>query len=578
MNIFPHTTRFFRFGTTALLVSLTAGAVCGAIPRLSGIAVRSGDRGFAVICDANTEFTAKCRAISKPLGEGGYIVAVHIPECRNGLGKTVYGGFGTNSPVRRITVHSREARRSVDIAFEIAVKPGQSLDARIKGRHLFILIADSPSPELVWNSSNSSTPAVLADARRIEPVEKEKPAGRAVLAQLREITLAQVNGIAQMRFSCDRGVHAVIDRRDNRLVVLFPNTGTTLGSGFFTPAGTAFSGLELGEASARPGWLFAAVTLGENVESVCSFSRGNEFTLVVRTVDTGIYAVWNARTGAAYVFDRNGAGKSVAGAAAVAAPVSSVQEQAVVSSVVPGAVSNPSAPEQQVPARRLVTSAEDVNLRAEPASGAHVKVLARLPLGEPLELLQQGDQWCRVKCARGSGWVHVSLVRFEAPAESAHPAGPTVATASVVPLASAMAAVVAQAAPNANTTPPPAPAVTTDTNTNSASTGGGRESAVVYRVFGRDPFIPYFRGDEEGLPDVLELQLVGIMADDEEKMALLENVANRDKAYIMREHDLVLNGSVMKIGKASVVFLLTEFGVSRTFRLELKKKGEAVLQ
>ena len=92
-----------------------------------------------------------------------------------------------------------------------------------------------------------------------------------------------------------------------------------------------------------------------------------------------------------------------------------------------------------------------------------------------------------------------------------------------------------------------------------------------YSSFGRrDPFVPFEEPEIEGL-SIDEVQLVGIIWDSETPLAIFEDVRLRGVSYTLREGDEVVNGNVYKITKDEVVFLLTEFGVSRKFSMTLPK-------
>ncbi len=100
---------------------------------------------------------------------------------------------------------------------------------------------------------------------------------------------------------------------------------------------------------------------------------------------------------------------------------------------------------------------------------------------------------------------------------------------------------------------------------------------VEYKVYGRDPFLP-LRQDEEGpLPNVERLQVVGILYDHSSRIALLEDMGNKANAFALRENDPVKNGYLLRIQPDKVLFLLNEFGVSRTYAMKLDKEKQSAL-
>jgi hypothetical protein len=103
-----------------------------------------------------------------------------------------------------------------------------------------------------------------------------------------------------------------------------------------------------------------------------------------------------------------------------------------------------------------------------------------------------------------------------------------------------------------------------------------RRRTIRYRRFGRDPFVPLdivrVTGGDSALADAENLTLVGIVYDDEERIALLEDTENDGKAYALMEGDRVRRGSLFRIMRKRVIFLLNEDGISYTHDLELEKE------
>jgi hypothetical protein len=101
-------------------------------------------------------------------------------------------------------------------------------------------------------------------------------------------------------------------------------------------------------------------------------------------------------------------------------------------------------------------------------------------------------------------------------------------------------------------------------------------SPIVYKPRGRDPFLPLDEVpvDDMALPDVEKSALVGILFDNRERVALLEEKGGKGVAYALRERDPVKEGRVLKIRRESVVFILSDGGISHTFTLKLKNEVE----
>ncbi|MCL2206486.1 MAG: hypothetical protein FWB90_00135 [Fibromonadales bacterium] len=93
-----------------------------------------------------------------------------------------------------------------------------------------------------------------------------------------------------------------------------------------------------------------------------------------------------------------------------------------------------------------------------------------------------------------------------------------------------------------------------------------------YSSFGfRDPFREVKSMDTTGI-NIDNLTLVGIIYENEKPMALFSNNKARGLSYTLFEGDSVKNGKVLKISKTDVLFLLTEYRVSRRHKVSLPDK------
>ncbi|MCL2689323.1 MAG: hypothetical protein FWE57_05700 [Chitinispirillia bacterium] len=98
---------------------------------------------------------------------------------------------------------------------------------------------------------------------------------------------------------------------------------------------------------------------------------------------------------------------------------------------------------------------------------------------------------------------------------------------------------------------------------------------VRYRVYGRDPFVPLVRDPGlTGLPKVENLRLVGVLEDSRERIALLEDFTDQNRAFAMRTDDMVEYGRVLRIHRDRVVFLMSDFGVARSYTLRIARNTQ----
>ncbi len=96
---------------------------------------------------------------------------------------------------------------------------------------------------------------------------------------------------------------------------------------------------------------------------------------------------------------------------------------------------------------------------------------------------------------------------------------------------------------------------------------------IEYRIFGRDPFMPLVQDEDNGnVPKVENLEIVGILYDNTDRIGLFEDIRDKTKAFALRERDPVKNGYVSKIQMDKVLFVISELGMSRTYVMKLNKE------
>ncbi len=99
------------------------------------------------------------------------------------------------------------------------------------------------------------------------------------------------------------------------------------------------------------------------------------------------------------------------------------------------------------------------------------------------------------------------------------------------------------------------------------------EDRVSYSSFGRrDPFLEVKGLVEEGI-NIDQVELVGIIWEAEEPIAILAESKNPTVSYTVKEGDKILNGKVLKINPNDILFLIQEFGVSRRYSMALPDKS-----
>jgi uncharacterized protein YraI len=223
----------------------------------------------------------------------------------------------------------------------------------------------------------------------------------------------------------------------------------------------------------------------------------------------------------------------------------------------------------------MTVTADNVNVRSLPSKNGSVrKLLAR---GATVVVTGMKNGWCEIDVDGRKGYVADRFLSssLAGPAASASPEAVAVAEPS--------STITTVAAVNTSTIATVAEAVTPDAaggapslSNNSpgaaqAFTGSGMKRTIRYQGTGRDPFLPLVSSSvsKDGLPRIENLSLVGILYDDADRIALCEDRINGNQPFSFRESDPVDKGKILKIYRDKVVFLITEFGVSRSFTLEI---------
>jgi len=214
------------------------------------------------------------------------------------------------------------------------------------------------------------------------------------------------------------------------------------------------------------------------------------------------------------------------------------------------------------------------------ASGLSITINMRSTVNGPIEA-KNSDNQVRILLTRAA------LPEFVWSSEKGViSAPPPVAKADAAPAAAkADAALAAKAGAAPQKQAPGAPKVASKTETPSAlppETNAKHSGEVTrktpdgelvrYKVFGRDPFVPLLRDTSATeLPSVENLRLVGVLEDARERIALVEDFKNGNRAFALRTNDPVAQGKVLRVHRDKVIFLIRDFDVSHSYTLSLTK-------
>ena len=194
-------------------------------------------------------------------------------------------------------------------------------------------------------------------------------------------------------------------------------------------------------------------------------------------------------------------------------------------------------------ARELIVTAEEIELYEAPSEQS--TVIARLAFGDRLESVELKGLYQKVQYGPRTGYVNKRAVAFRDELSA-------IQTERLKQLAVEKGESL--------------------DSVNARFASLTDDDRVMYSSFGRrDPFIDVKGLVEEGI-NIDQVELVGIIWESNEPMAILSDVKNPSVSYTIKEGDKVLNGKVLKITQTDVLFLIQEFGVSRRYSMGLPDK------
>jgi hypothetical protein len=478
----------------------------------------------------------------------------------------------------------------------------------------------------------SAAPQTATAAPAAAPKEAPRPAtgdpaqesSRAVLQNVR---LLERGHIAELAFEFNTVVKSSIKREGTRVTVSIENVSNGIGKKRLDlPGGTAFKSVTL-----KPGKSSGTVFLDANVvidtletESNfnIAFTQGTTVSLFLMHRDKQKASLWTSGQGQAldyqfydvpsYKTDMQSIKRRAQRDAsrklspektfalkeapkvrkepqpqpkqnkrpAVVAMPSTTQQPADKSDL---SVPTPPVPQETT---TMVVRSNVVNFRSSPSTRS--SVIGKLSRGDKVTVVEKTNKWCKVQTENGTGFIYASLLKEPEP-EMAPDAA--VATAAATESQPAETAAPQKPTPaqeqirKVATTPPQDPSAKTvdispqqmlQQTVEKTDAPQTRKRVIRYSATGRDPFEPLVKESIslKGLPLVEDLNLVGVLIDDNDRIALCEDGSNGNHPFAFREHDRVEKGKVLRIYQDKVVFLITEYGISRSYTLHLVDENQ----
>ena len=571
-----------------------------ALPVVSDLSIIAGERGVAVSITSDGPFKAT-------FSGNGKTARMLLSGCVYGLSEFSYSDFPPASPIRSIT-----AREISSGTTDISVVLKQSLTLPVKAvqkkNQWMALLSENAVSQYKWSAATAAPPAKQtaeeapvpsATAATAQPREEKPAAG----GTLRNIRLLQRGQICELAFEFDKEVTSSIRKKGNTVVFTAENITNGTGSNLLTlPARSVFRKIAITQRGVAGAPLLNTVitidtALAESNFNV-AFTRGTVLSFFLMQRKQQKATLWTSGHGLAWNYQfydvpsynidletigskaRRDAQQQLSPNQTFAIKETPARPKQTADTPQPETVpadDTPAPPPPEVviapeeTTATMVVITDRVNIRGTPSLKGNIT--GKLQQGDTVYVVNTSDKWYKIHSKEARGFIFSSLVRSvdmaiavpstiainnNSPEVSATPSAP--ATPSVTQVSTTVS--------SDSPLPSPSPSVNSRDEVNSKAKKGIRYTGV-----GRDPFEPIVPSSvsASGLPFAENLHLVGILYDDADRIALCEDTHNDNQPFALREHDAVEKGKVLKIYQDKVVFLITEFGISRSFTLQLSK-------
>lgn len=578
--------KIFGIGAVIYLCTLNAQA---AIPVISDIKVMGSARGLAIVIAADIQFDAQFQIINNTS------VKVDIKNCIYGLNSYSFTNFSNGVPVVKLNVNEKKNTSSVELDIKILKDTDIKIETQKKGTQWIALLTRSSFENFNWSAlesekntfdkSEKTVSTSLTDSSPSTPDTEQK----SEIARLVNVRLLQRNSVCALNFELDKPAQNTVIRSKDTVYIKIQKASLGLkNSKISIPSSTLFKSIKIKEKNIKENQsiLIAVLLNGKSdPNNGVVYTKGNNITLFANNSESEKISQWNSDRGEtweeelykipSYSVDMkyyekratNDAGFSVKDETAFFVKDENNQNSSMTKvSYTNDKIENTNSENEmtlpQAKKEAMIVIAKSVNLRAEPITNSEVK--GKLSLGNRLEVLEKKGQWYNVKFNLLTGWIHYKYVcdSSKVSQEIWNEINKSEAVIPPVTEKPAVNDIRALELPGTSTT---------DT-----SAKPDTKKVIKYTAIGRDPFLPLENdttGDSDGA-NVEHLKLVGVLIDNTEQIALFEDVRANKKPFALRVNDPVDHGKVLKIYKDKVVFLITEYGISRSYTIRLATKQE----
>jgi hypothetical protein len=607
----------------ALLLVMVLPSVVTAASVLSEMEIVSGERGTILYLKSNNEIDCTTSNSSSTT------INVLLTGCIYGLQDFSYTKFDKKSPL--ISLVASEKKNGATVQLKITMKDPVDEKPAVKKKNtdIYILLSKKPGNSFTWKAQtafeNNNKP-VITEKTELPGPRPDAASSKGMVIKneersvvlLTDISMVYREQVCRINFQFNSFVNGTIVRNRDSVVCTFKGVKSGLEKSVFEiHPRAAYKKIILSEKKGDENILIAKIVVDTSEymgRTNIVFEDSLHFT--VMAINKSSYnAYWSAHSGSTweheltyvrpYEIDLKKMGERAEKDVALNlsnGPVFRVGEffsEPPVVETVQNEISATNAVEKNVEASPEIDSnipknesvseasvasqmqpeaydtvlivADDVNIRKQPSVSS--AAISKVMKGTYAQRISSNNGWTRISVNGMSGWISSKFVNEPS----------QLAIAAQEKLSSEVLSQDAKVEENIDLKPELHTLSNDSIAIQKVSQQIGEEeifrdeksepdNVIRYHQKGRDPFEPLFRDSliQRGKASIDQLQLVGVLIDGNDKVALLEDKSTKKQAFTLRENDAVENGKVLKVFPDKVVFLLTEFGISRSFTLRLK--------
>lgn len=581
--------------TVILLWSLFAVSnVYSSVPVLTELSVIGSNRGVAVTIQSDgtieTDF----------FKSGEKVVTAVVKNCMYGLKSFVYDKFSVDDPVKKIEITENAKKSEIEIRFFLQYPAESTIKRYFRENRWIALLSGSPSPDFRWNASEF-TSSMNEYPAKAHAVKTDTLAG----PKLKNMRIIRRERTCELAFEFDTIVESKLLRKNDSLIISFKNSGREgVTDGFEIPAGTLYKKIELVDRVSAGGRSLDVIILMDDTYSTLNngvmYKKGKIISLYATHNGKSKSVVWTAKNGSMwefdffdpqiYGFDTTSLKKRATSDLQKELPLASVFSvqgkklqldvngtvDTIINQIDVAADSQSKIP--LIEHEPMIVIADSVNLREKPSSQSNI--ITKVRMGLKCKYLNEQAGWVKIEYQNVQGWLskryiidssQVSVAQWELINRKTSPVVVDVPPNDYNQVQSEKkdSMLKVKAVTSVNTIDIPVVNENSDAITSKNNSNSNTRSIIRYNKFGRDPFLPLASNgmDVDG-PSVENMKLVGILYDYNDQIALFEDSKN-NRPFALREKDMVGNGKLLKIFKDKVVFLITEYGISRSYTFHL---------